>query len=205
MKPTALAQVLMVAAWAAAGPIAASGGGQAAIDVWLPRAHEGDPVAQYNMALAYRAGRGVPADPVQAERWMREAARRGLVPAVRALKEEAVRPGDDRTIGEVLGPQQWVLAQDPDTFTLQLASSRNRQLIEKYLTENGLQGRAGYYRSLRQGEPWYALIYGSFPTAEAAAAAVDRLPPELRKWSPWVRRMRDIHRVMMRDAARLDL
>jgi dipeptidyl aminopeptidase/acylaminoacyl peptidase/TPR repeat protein len=41
------------------------------------RAEEGDPAAQYELGLAYVAGREVGADPVEAARWLRRAAEQG--------------------------------------------------------------------------------------------------------------------------------
>ena len=72
------------------------------------------------------------------------------------------------------------------------------QRLQESLTdlENNLQGKAGYYRNRRQGEYWYALVYGAYPSANDANAAVADLPVDLRKWSPWVRKMKVIQRLM---------
>ena len=42
-----------------------------------PRAAEGDAEAQYRLATLYRSGRGVPAEPVSAFKWMLRAAAGG--------------------------------------------------------------------------------------------------------------------------------
>ena len=39
----------------------------------------------------------------------------------------------------------------------------------------------------RQGQPWFMVFYGEFPTREAANAAAAGLPGELASRSPWVR------------------
>ncbi|MGD8784505.1 MAG: SPOR domain-containing protein, partial [Thioalkalispiraceae bacterium] len=62
-----------------------------------------------------------------------------------------------------------------------------------------LQGKAGYYSSMRQGERWYALVYGSYSSVNEAKAAISDLPQDLRKWSPWVRNIRSIHKIMVRE------
>lgn len=46
-----------------------------ALELWRPLAEAGDPDAQYNLAQAYRLGRGVPANPAQALDWYLKAAR----------------------------------------------------------------------------------------------------------------------------------
>jgi uncharacterized protein len=41
---------------------------------WRPLAEEGDPEAQFNMALLYLDGKGVPENPAEAATWFRRAA-----------------------------------------------------------------------------------------------------------------------------------
>lgn len=52
-----------------------------AVRLWLPHAEAGDPDAQFNLAQAYRLGRGVPADPARAAELYRRAAAQGHVAA----------------------------------------------------------------------------------------------------------------------------
>ncbi|KQN06245.1 sporulation protein [Sphingomonas sp. Leaf230] len=52
-----------------------------AITEWRPLAVAGDADAQFNLAQAYKLGRGVPLDPVLAESWFRKAAMQGHVQA----------------------------------------------------------------------------------------------------------------------------
>ena len=48
-----------------------------AVQEWRTPAVQGDPDAQFNLAQAYKLGRGVPVDPAQAESWFRKAADQG--------------------------------------------------------------------------------------------------------------------------------
>lgn len=50
---------------------------EAAVRQWRPLAQKGDADAQFNLAQAYRLGRGVPADVKQAEGWYARAATQG--------------------------------------------------------------------------------------------------------------------------------
>lgn len=52
-----------------------------AVQEWRTPAVQGDPDAQFNLAQAYKLGRGVPVDPAQAESWFRMAADQGHVQA----------------------------------------------------------------------------------------------------------------------------
>lgn len=53
----------------------------AAVAEWRPLALAGDADAQFNLGQAYKLGRGVPADLVQAEAWYRRAAKQGHLQA----------------------------------------------------------------------------------------------------------------------------
>jgi len=53
----------------------------AAVAQWRPLALAGDADAQFNLGQAYKLGRGVPADLVQAEAWYRRAAKQGHLQA----------------------------------------------------------------------------------------------------------------------------
>lgn len=54
---------------------------QKAVAEWRPLAVAGDPDAQFNLGQAYKLGRGVAADIVQAESWYRRAAKQGHLQA----------------------------------------------------------------------------------------------------------------------------
>ena len=178
----------------------AKGDFQTAAKLWQELANEGDASAQYNLSLLYEKGSGVGQDQNLARYWLSMAARQGMAPAYRRLNAKSVRPSAQRVAVRpmISTPQAWVAAQSPTHYTLQLASSTNQALIRKYFEENALQGKAGYYSSMRQGERWYALVYGAYPSVNAAKAAIANLPQDLKKWSPWVRNIHSIHKIMIR-------
>jgi len=162
-------------------------------------AEQGDPNAHYNLAILYKRGLGVVADAVVSNAYFSKAAHRGLVDGYQKLSVRSIKPAKfTARLPEVttLGPEEWVKAQSDNYFTLQLASSTNAELIKKYFTENSLDGKGGYYKNKRGGEYWYALVYGAFPSVSEANAAVADLPEDLKKWSPWVRKLKSIHRLM---------
>jgi septal ring-binding cell division protein DamX len=179
----------------------ANGDFQRAAELWQDLANEGDAIAQYNLSLLYENGSGVRQDQNIARYWLAMAARQGIAQAYQKLNENSIRPGQQPVALTqiVSNPQQWVQIQNPNHYTLQLASSTNQALINKYFEENNLQGKAGYYSSMRQGERWYALVYGSYSSVNEAKAAISDLPQDLRKWSPWVRNIRSIHKIMVRE------
>jgi uncharacterized protein len=52
-----------------------------ALHEWRPLAEQGDALAQYNLGMLYRKGRGVPQDDVQARQWYAKAAAQGQAKA----------------------------------------------------------------------------------------------------------------------------
>jgi uncharacterized protein len=71
---------LAVPAWAdyKAGEDAYNRGDFAtALREWRPLAEQGNALAQYNLGVLYRKGRGVPQDDVQARQWYKKAAAQG--------------------------------------------------------------------------------------------------------------------------------
>lgn len=54
-----------------------AGNPEQAVQIWRPLAMAGDPDAQFNLAQAYRLGRGIAADRAQAKDWYRRAATQG--------------------------------------------------------------------------------------------------------------------------------
>ena len=166
---------------------------QEAVNIWAGLIAEGNPVAEYNLAMTLRMSA---ADESQVNGWLIAAAHEGLVDAYRYFRPDAIKPGAQTHAMIIDSPDDWIRKQNPRNYTLQLASSTNPNLIQKYYRDNNLKGDAGYYRNYRQGKNWYALVYGSYPSMNEAKQAVDTLPAELRKWSPWVRRFQDIQRIM---------
>jgi septal ring-binding cell division protein DamX len=159
-------------------------------------ANQGDAAAQYNLALIYKKGIGRAQDAAQASFWFKKAAQQGMAQAYNQLQVKAIEPAIGVHAKNLYTPEEWVKAQKPENYTLQLASSTNKKLIEKYYLENSLQGKAGYYLNRRDGENWYALVYGSYSSVAQANEAVANLPADLKKWSPWVRKLKVIQRIM---------
>ena len=176
----------------------AQGDYQRAAAMLQAMANNGDAEAQYNLALLYQQGNGVLPDKNLSNYWLAMAARQGMAQAYARLNSNSIKP-TQRTMSVKLSvsPEEWVATQNPKYYTLQLASSTNQQLIDKYYRENELEGHAGYYRSKREGEEWFALVYGAYPSVQDAKDAIETLPQDLKKWSPWVRNIKSIHRIML--------
>jgi len=91
--------------------------------------------------------------------------------------------------------ESWLKKQEPNKYTIQLASSRNKKSIKKSFDDNSLKGKGGYYHYVRDGIDRYALIYGTYKTVAAANIAIKKLPQKLRKKTPWVRRIKSLQQI----------
>lgn len=80
-----------------------------------------------------------------------------------------------------------ILSLPSSNFTLQLLGAGKISGIEQFIKQNKLGNHAYYYRSSRQNQPWYILLYGNYPSKEQAKAALARLPAAVRAQNPWVR------------------
>ena len=87
---------------------------------------------------------------------------------------------------------EWVLAQEPGTFTLQLFGSHEVKNAEEFIRQHKLGKEANYFVSEHKGKDWYSVVYGVYPDQAAASAAIKTLPTSLHKIKPWVRRFDDI-------------
>ena len=166
---------------------------EVAVDIWTALVAQGNVGAQYNLALSLQQSA---TGAAQSRGWLQSAARDRLVTAYNRFQPGAIKPGAHTRAIIIPSPDDWVREQNPRYYTLQLASSTNPRLIEKYYREHQLEGQAGYYRNVRKGKNWYALVYGAYPSSKAAQEAIATLPDGLKKWQPWVRRIKDIQRTM---------
>lgn len=73
-------------------------------------------------------------------------------------------------------------------FTLQLAALNDEKSVKKMINENHLQGRAHFLLHKVNGKSYYVLIYGSYPSKEAAKSAILSLPKSFQS-AAWPRKM----------------
>lgn len=166
-----------------------------AIQLWSKLAGTGSSIAQYNLASHYTSGSGVEKNKALAEQWLKDATRAGLVEAYVSLNKQAVTPANGQMLSFQVVAVNWLDKQEPNKYTIQLASSRNENSIKRSYEKNNLKGKGGYYHYMREGVDRYALVYGSYKTVAAANVAMKDLPDDLRKKTPWVRRIKSIHKV----------
>ena len=166
-----------------------------AVEIWAQLASRGNTSAMYNLASHYSSGKGIVKNKVLSDEWLDNATRSGLIQAYLNLNNNAVTPASYSHLTFKTGPLYWLEKQKPGKYTLQLISGRNKKLVEKIYNDNNLKGKAGYLHYMRSGKDNYALVYGVYETVAAAKAAITKLPENLRKSSPWVRKIKSLHEI----------
>ena len=166
-----------------------------AIKIWTQLANTGNMVAKYNLANHYVNGNGVQKNTALAEQWLKDATHYGLVQAYLNLNKDAIAPANGITLTFNVDPALWLDKQEPQKYTIQLASSRYEKSIINSYEKNNINGNGGYYHYVRDGVDRYALIYGTYKTVADANVAMSNLPSELRKKTPWVRKIESLQKI----------
>ncbi len=92
------------------------------------------------------------------------------------------------------GPRDaaWLLAQSPEHFTLQLfASSEER--ARAFIAQHALEQEAALFQNAGGERPLFAVVFGVFPTRQAAGQAGQRPPvTAIQGVQPWIRTLSDV-------------
>jgi len=107
--------------------------------------------------------------------------------------EPATRPAPPtpvRTPGRK--DEAWLLQQNPGRFTLQLVGVQDEKSARAFIRQHQLQGAATYFRTTRNGHPWFSVVYGVYPGRGEAVAARSRLPGKLAKAGAWPRTLASV-------------
>jgi septal ring-binding cell division protein DamX len=81
----------------------------------------------------------------------------------------------------------WINSQPPQSYTLQLVAVENIESLHKFIKIHGLQGQVYTHKSIRNGTPWYSLLWGSFASRNQAMKAQIKLPSKVQKGGVWAR------------------
>jgi len=82
----------------------------------------------------------------------------------------------------------WLLAQDPAAYTLQLLVASRAQCLA-YIERHGLGDAAALYQTRSSGQEWTSLVYGVYATEVDAADAGKAILEQDVNAKPWVRKV----------------
>ncbi|WP_028025904.1 AAA family ATPase [Enterovibrio calviensis] len=80
------------------------------------------------------------------------------------------------------------------SYALQLAALQSKAAVSDFLAQYELQGRALVYETRRNGEPWYMVLLGDYPTVAEARRAELALSADVRGLNPWAKSFTQIHK-----------
>ena len=100
------------------------------------------------------------------------------------------------TKGKQIYRENWLLAQNPSYYTIQLIGLQNEKSIYKFVKKYKLFYHVAYYKTLYHKKDWYPLLYGAYPSRREALSAMKKLPQELGKLSPWIRSFSSIQQII---------
>ena len=90
--------------------------------------------------------------------------------------------------------EKWIMAQNPQEYTIQIMAGKEKNLIDWFLSLNiNTQNEIAYYKMYYKGGVWYKVISGKYKTLEKARTACYNLPEQLKKLGPWPRYFASIH------------
>ena len=110
------------------------------------------------------------------------------------VKEDVIKKTEER----IIHSEKWLLSQEPFHYTIQLMGARKEALLFNFVEENQLleQNEIAFYQTTFKDKPWFQLLYGVYATKKDAQSAAEKLPPKIRKSSPWIRRLSAVQKAI---------
>ena len=134
-------------------------------------------------------------DPgLQQEEKPEKAKQRQPVARLQPMKEIVKEKTEER----IIHSEKWLLSQESSRYTIQIMGARDDALLFEFVNRNQLleQNEIAYYQTTFKGRPWFQLLYGIYPSKRDAQSAAEAFPPEIRKSSPWIRRLSGVQKAI---------
>ncbi len=109
-----------------------------------------------------------------------------------------MKPVATKTEENEIRREKWLLAQDGNSYTVQIIGVSNEKSLLDFIRNNELlkQNKIAYYESTFRGKPWFQLLYGLYSDKQAARLAADNLPENIRQAGPWIRSVAAVQRAI---------
>jgi DamX protein len=101
--------------------------------------------------------------------------------APKAVAAPKPKPVDERAV--------WLRSLPADHYGLQLLGAKEKATVDKFLAMYPSVQNLTYYKTQRNGAPWFVVVQVSYPSYDAAKVAVSKLPSKLQKQGPWIRKI----------------
>ena len=134
--------------------------------------------------------RAIPSPPLEPKPALPPVVDAKAIPAEKPIIPPA--PPELATLG--LKDSEWLRAQDPAHWTLQLLGARDTHTLVKYVREHKLSEDCAWYATQLNGKPWYVLVYRFYTNADSARKGLDLLPAAMQQGQPWVKSLAAIQK-----------
>lgn len=168
----------------------------AAIEWFRCAAEAGYPPAQYNLAVSLQARAGNAAELAEVRRWY-QAASVAFAPAAdqlaalpppslppSAAPADEISPQQDDGIHE----QSWVMARNPEHFTIQVAAGRSSDALVSLLQAAEPAVVSAWFLHRPGAIEPYSAVVGDFSDFQTAQTWLDDIPESLQRNQPWIRK-----------------
>jgi len=101
----------------------------------------------------------------------------------------AASPSTPKTANLITPTAEWQQAVHSRGYAIQLAGSRSKQSLAVFAARQAIQEKTTFAQTVHEGRDWFILLYGPFAKFKEASEALESLPVELTRYSPWIRRI----------------
>ncbi len=95
---------------------------------------------------------------------------------------------------EVPMANQMLLTVPTSRYALQLAALQSKPAAVEFLQQYGIEDSALVYETRRNGEPWFMVLLGDYPSVAEARRAELQLPANIQALGPWAKSFVQIHK-----------
>ena len=160
-----------------------------AFEYYGKAARQGDIDGQYTLGIFYLFGWGTERDTTMAKQYLAAASAQGDEAAEQALQRllaDETEPAETRD--STILDESWILAQNPNHYTLQVIALSSREKVEDLVRGYDQLAPFAIYTALSNGRPLYILLQGNYAQLDAARSARDAFPPAIQKSDQlWIR------------------
>lgn len=92
--------------------------------------------------------------------------------------------------------ENWLLQQVAEHWTIQMLAFSDEAKVRNFIDDHGLHRNAAYFAERRGDAVIYKLVYGAYPSKEAADSARSGFTAALKEHGPWLRPLRAVQAVI---------
>jgi DamX protein len=91
-----------------------------------------------------------------------------------------------------------LLQRPPGQWTVQILAAGSEAALHDFVRHHHPRGELAFFRTRRNGRPWFPLLLGVYPDHAAASAARDALPKALRATGAWPRSFASVQQEILK-------